>query len=54
MWAKVVKPIRQRQTTEDMAREQNFQQFDRAGFDKIIEELDVQDSDGQLLRLLTA
>jgi hypothetical protein len=54
VWAKVVKPIRQRQTIEDMVREQNFQGFDRAGFDKIIEELDVQDPDGELLKLLTA
>lgn len=54
VWAKVVKPIRQHQTIEDMEREQNFRGFDRAGFDKIIEELDVQDPDSQLLKLLTA
>ncbi len=53
LWAKVVKPIRQRQTIEDMVREQNFEKFDRAGFDKIIEELDIQDSEGELLKSLT-
>ena len=53
VWAKVVKPIRQRQTIEDMVQEQNFRGFDRVGFDKIIEELDVQDPEGELLKLLT-
>lgn len=53
LWAKVVKPIRQRQTIEDMVREQNFEKFDRAGFDKIIEELDIQDPEGELLKSLT-
>lgn len=53
VWAKVVKPIRQRQTIEDMVREQNFQGFDREGFDKIINELDIQDPEGELLQSLT-
>jgi hypothetical protein len=53
IWAKVVKPFRQRQTIEDMMREQNFQKFDRAGFDKIIEELNIQDPEGELLKSLT-
>ena len=53
LWAKVVKPIRQRQTIEDMVREQKFEKFDRAGFDKIIEELDIQDPEGELLKSLT-
>lgn len=53
LWAKVVKPIRQRQTIEDVVREQNFEKFDRAGFDKIIEELDIQDPEGELLKSLT-
>ena len=54
IWNKVVKPIRQRQTIEDMMREQNFEKFDRMGFDKIIEELDIQDPEGELLKSLTA
>lgn len=53
VWAKVVKPIRQRQTIEDMLREQNFRGFDRKGFDKIIEALDIQDPEGELLKSLT-
>jgi len=53
VWAKVVKPVRQHQTIEDMVREQNYQGFDRKDFDKIIEELNIQDPEGELLKLLT-
>jgi hypothetical protein len=54
IWTKVVKPVRERQTIEDMVREQDFHEFDRTGFDKIIEELDIKDPEGELLKPLIA
>ena len=54
LWAAVVKPLRQSQSIEDMVVEQNYQGFDRAEFDRLIAELDIQDSDGELLQLLRA
>ena len=53
-WQAVVKPIRQSQSIEEMVQEQNYRGFDRATFDKIIDELDIQDEDGGLLKLLRA
>ena len=53
-WNSVVKPIRQSQSIEEMAQEQNYPGFDRTTFDKIIDELDIQDVDGELLKLLRA
>ncbi len=54
VWNVVVKPIRQSQSIEQMVQEQNYKGFDRAVFDQIIDELDIQDVDGELLKLLRA
>lgn len=53
-WVSIVKPIRQSQSIEDMIEEQNYPGFNRAAFDKIIEELDIDDKEGELLKLLRA
>ena len=53
-WEAIVKPIRQSQTIEDMIQEQNYKGFNRAVFDRIIDELDIKDTNGELLKLLRA
>ncbi|MFN0036358.1 MAG: hypothetical protein ACKVUS_14935 [Saprospiraceae bacterium] len=53
-WHTAVHPIRQSQSIGDMEREQNYKGFDRAAFDKIVAELDIQDPNGELLQLLRA
>lgn len=53
-WVSIVKPIRQSQSIEDMIEEQNYPGFNRAAFDKINKELDVDDREGELLNLLHA
>ncbi len=53
-WVSIVKPMRQSQSIEDMIQEQNYQGFDRAAFDQIINELDIEDAEGELLKLLRA
>jgi hypothetical protein len=46
-------PVRQSQTIEDMLQEQEHT-FDRVVFDRIIEEMDVQDPEDNLFKLLRA
>lgn len=53
-WVSVVKPIRQSQSIEDMIQEQNYEGFNRVAFDQIIDELDIDDAEGELLKLLQA
>jgi hypothetical protein len=48
---RVVKPIREKVTVEDLIREQNYHGFDRLAFDKLVVELDVQDPIEELLAL---
>ena len=50
---RVVKPIREKITVEDLIREQNYKGFDRAAFDKLAAELDIQDPIEELLALTT-
>ncbi len=54
VWAAAVKPLRQSQSIEEMKQEQRYKGFDRAEFDRLIEALDVQDPDGNWLKLLRA
>lgn len=48
---RAVKPIREGITVEDLIREQNYKGFDRSAFDKLVEEIDVQDPIEELLTL---
>jgi hypothetical protein len=50
---RVVKPIREKITIEDMIHEQNYKGFNRAEFDKIATELDIQDPIEELLAIAT-
>lgn len=50
---RVVKPIREKITVEDLIREQNYKGFDRTAFDKLVVELDLQDPIEELLALST-
>ncbi len=52
-WLNVIKSIRQHQTFDDMAREQNDQGFNREEFNRIVDELDIHDPEGQLRKLLS-
>ena len=49
----ISKPMPATLTVEDLIKEQNYTGFDRAGFNKLIVELDVQDSIEELLALST-
>ena len=49
----ITKPKRDNLTVEDLIREQNYKGFDRAGFDKLVAELAVQDPIEELLALVT-
>lgn len=49
----ITKPMRATLPLEDLIKEQNYKGFDRAGFNKLIAELDVQDPIEELLALST-
>ena len=51
---RVVKPVREKITVEDLIREQNYKGFDRAEFDQLVIELDIQDPIEELLALSTS
>ncbi len=51
LFYRAVKPIREVITVEDLIREQNYKGFDRSAFDKLVEEIDVQDPIEELLTL---
>ncbi len=51
LFYRVVKPIKEKITVEDLIREQNYKGFDRLAFDKLVIELDVQDPIEELLSL---
>jgi len=53
IWVETIRPIREHQSIEDMVREQNYKGFDRAEFDRLIAELDIQDPEGELLKMAT-
>ena len=48
----ITKPKRENLTVEDLIKEQNYKGFDRAGFDKLVAELAVQEPVEELLALL--
>ena len=48
---RVVKPVREKITVEDLIQKQNYKGFDRAAFDKLVTELDIQDPIEELLAL---
>jgi hypothetical protein len=50
---RIVKPVRKNITVEDLIREQNYKGFDRAAFDKLAVELNIQDPIEELLALST-
>ena len=53
LFNRIVKPMRKTMTVEDLIKEQNYKGFDRARFDKLIDELDIQDPIDELLNSLT-
>jgi hypothetical protein len=48
---RMVKPVREKITVEDMIKEQNYVGFDRKAFDKLVTEMDVTDPIEELLAL---
>jgi hypothetical protein len=48
---RVVKPVREKITIEDMIKEQDYKGFDRKAFDKLVVEMDIQDPIEELLAL---
>lgn len=46
---RMVKPVREKITVEDMIKEQNYTGFDRNAFDKLVSEMDVTDPIEELL-----
>jgi DNA modification methylase len=50
----ITKPKRENLTVEDLIKEQNYKGFDRAGFDKLVAELAVQEPIEELLALINA
>ena len=53
LFNRIIKPMRKSMTVEDLIKEQNYKGFDRARFDKLIDELDIQDPIDELLNSLT-
>ena len=51
LFYRVVKPVREKITVEDLIHEQNYKGFDRAAFDKLVTELDIQDPIEELLAI---
>ena len=49
LFNRVVKPTREKITVEDLIREQNYKGIDRARFNKLVKELDIQDPIEELL-----
>ena len=52
--SQITKPKRATLTVEDLIKEQNYKGFDRAGFDKLVAELAVQEPIEELLALANA
>ena len=48
---RVVKPVKEKITVEDLIQQQNYKGFDRAAFDKLVTELDIQDPIEELLAI---
>jgi hypothetical protein len=48
---RIVKPVREKITIEDMIKEQDYKGFDRNAFDKLVIEMDIQDPIEELLAL---
>jgi hypothetical protein len=48
---RIVKPVREKITIEDMIKEQDYKGFDRKAFDKLVVEMDIQDPIEELLAL---
>jgi hypothetical protein len=48
---RIVKPVREKITIEDMIKEQDYKGFDRKAFDKLVNEMDIQDPIEELLAL---
>ena len=48
------RPIRENITIEELMQEQQFTEFDRAGFDEIVKKMDIQEPIEELLAQLTA
>jgi hypothetical protein len=48
---RIVKPVREKLTVEEMIKEQNYRGFDRNAFDLLISEMDIQDPIEELLEL---
>jgi hypothetical protein len=48
---RIVKPVREKITIEDMIKEQDYKGFDRKSFDKLVVEMDIQDPIEELLAL---
>ena len=48
----IFKPIRENITIEEMKKEQNYKDFDREEFDKLIKELDIQEPLSELLNMI--
>lgn len=53
LFNRIVKPIREKITVQDLVVEQNYKGFDRADFDKLIDEMNIQDPIEELLNLST-
>jgi len=49
---RIFNPVRKTITVEELKKEQNYQGIDRAEFDKLVEELDIQESFEELLQML--
>jgi hypothetical protein len=48
---RIVKPVREKITIEDTIKEQDYKGFDRKSFDKLVNEMDIQDPIEELLAL---
>jgi uncharacterized protein YjcR len=48
---RIVKPVREKITIEDMIKEQDYKGFDRKSFDKLVNEMDIQNPIEELLAL---
>jgi adenine-specific DNA methylase len=50
---RVLKPVKEKITVEDLVQEQNYKGFDREAFNKLVAELNIQDPIEELLALST-
>lgn len=51
-WQDIVKPIREKISIEDLKKEQGYQPMSKEEFDKLVKELDIQESIEELLSML--